>query len=479
MDVVDDQVDTIGHAFLGLTLGCARCHDHKFDPITAADYHALAGILASTRTLDGIKQNNPHVTGWMVRPLGADGERRLSAAREHDKQLHEVCGSMEKVRAELEGMARAPDRRGQETRAERRIADARRRMETLAAEEKRLRATAPPAPPLAMAARDNDKPTDLHIQVRGNPHVLGPQVPRGFPRVLTAGPAARLPADRSGRLELAHWLSDPKNPLTARVMVNRVWQHLLGEGLVATVDNFGVQGARPSHPELLDELAVRFMDEGWSLKTLIRHIVLSRVYGLAVEENREAAAVDPENRFCWQARRRRLEAEAIRDAILAFSGRLDRRLGGSAVASLGESAVSNSNAQGNLPTDDGVRRSIYLPVIRNHLPAVFDVFDFADPDVATGRRDATTVAGQALYLMNSPWVMEQAEAAAVRLLAQAERERLPTLYRRAFGRLPTLAEQRRVDAFLQEASRHGTADVAAWAAVCQAVFGSAEFRFIE
>jgi hypothetical protein len=471
MDVVDDQVDTIGRAFLGLTLGCARCHDHKFDPVSAADYHALAGILASTRTLDGIKQNNPHVTGWMVRPLGAEGERLLSAVREHDKQLHAVCGSMDKVRTELEGMARAPDT------AAGRIADARRRMEALSVEEKRLRAAAPPAPPLAMAVRDDDRPADLHIQIRGNPHVLGPRVPRGFPRVLTTGPAPRLPADRSGRREMADWLADPKNPLTARVIVNRVWQHLLGEGLVATGDNFGVEGARPSHPELLDDLAVRFMEDGWSLKALIRHIVLSRVYALAAEDNPQAA--DPENRFGGRARRRRLEAEAIRDAILAVSGRLDRRMGGSAVAGLGEQAVSNNNAPTELPTDDGTRRSIYLPVIRNHLPAVFEAFDFADPDVATGRRDATTVAGQALYLMNSPWVLEQAEAAATRLLALAEKDRLPMLYRRAFGRSPTLEERRRVEAFLHEAAKQGTPEAATWAAVCQAIFGSAEFRFIE
>jgi hypothetical protein len=487
MDVIDDQIDTIGRAFLGLSLGCARCHDHKFDPVPTTDYYALAGILASTRTLDGTKLNNPHVTGWMQRPLGPEGDRRLAARRDFEKKLDEVGCAMTKIRAELAGDTSSTVQGLSSNLSPMeapRMAAARQRMETLAAEEKRLRAALPPAPPLVMAVSDEASPADLHVNVRGNPHTLGPLVPRGFLGLGSTSPRPRVPADRSGRLELASWLTEPRNPLVARVIVNRVWQHLFGEGLLATVDNFGLQGERPSHPELLDDLAVQLVQDGWSIKHLIRSLVLSRAYGMAVEENARAEKIGPENRLLWRARRRRLEAEVIRDSILAVAGRLDRTMGGSTVAGLGEQAVSNNNAQNDLDTEKRRCRSIYLPVIRNHLPAIFDVFDFADPDATTGRRDATTVASQALYLMNSPFVHENAQAVADRLLALPEADRLSTLYRRALSRLPSAREGERVRTFLREAQKEAGANSgdwerSAWESICQAVFGSTEFRFVE
>jgi hypothetical protein len=311
-------------------------------------------------------------------------------------------------------------------------------------------------------------------------------VPRGFISVATAGARPAISANRSGRLELARWVADPANPLTARVLVNRVWEHLFGEGLVRTVDNFGAQGERPSHPELLDELAARFMADGWSVKKLIRAIVLSRVYQLAVTDDPRAGKADPEDRLLWRAQRRRVEAEVIRDAILAVSGRLDPALGGSSVAALGDRAIDNMS-KGGVQVDGNTRRSVYLPVIRNEVPQIFEVFDFADPDVATGKRDATTVPTQALYLMNSPFVLDQARQAAKRLLALPADDagRLADLYRRALGRAPTRPETEQALRFLADYRRAAASrpkaepDVDAWSAVCLAVFGCTEFRFVE
>jgi hypothetical protein len=479
MDVVDEQIDTIGRAFLGLTLGCARCHDHKFDPVPTSDYYALAGIFASTRTLDGIKENNPLVSGWMLRPLGADGERLRAAQLAHQHKLEAAGASLRKMRADLLGL----DGRAHDADGGRQIALARARVKELEAEEVRLQATAPPSSRLAMAVRDEDRPADVPVNIRGDPHAPGKSVARGFLQVVSWEASQKIPADRSGRRELAQWLTDRDHPLTARVFVNRVWMHLFGEGLVRSVDNFGAQGERPTHPELLDDLAVAFMEDGWSVKKLVRKLVLSHAYQMAVAENAKAARIDPENKLLWRANRRRLDAEVLRDAMLCVSGRLDRRMGGSAVAGLGEFATNNGG-KGGIATDDNTRRSVYLPVVRNDLPPIFEVFDFADPDLSTGKRASTTGPAQALYLMNSPFVMDQAREAARRLIAAADgRDRLTLLYRRALGRSPTTEEWKAVLQFLRGQRSGSTPDaadeLAAWAGVCQALFGSTVFRFVE
>jgi hypothetical protein len=474
MDVVDEQIDTVGRALLGLTVGCARCHDHKFDPIPNADYYALAGVFSSTRTLDGIKENNPLVSGWMLRPLGPDGEKLRAVQLAHQKEIEDVGEALRKARAALlglEGKAGTPATQ---------VGAARQRVQALEAEEKKLNAEMPPAPALAMAVQDEDEPADVPINIRGNPHAPGQIVPRGFVQVASLGAVPAIPAQRSGRLELAEWLTAPEHPLTARAFVNRVWLHLFGEGLVRTVVDFGAQGERPSHPELLDELAVRFMEDGWSVKKLVRMLVLSRAYQLGWTGDPAAERIDPENRLYWRANRRRLEAEVLRDAMLCTSGRLDRTMGGSSVATLGEFATNNGG-KGGIGTDQNVRRSVYLPVIRNDLPPLFEVFDFADPDVCVGKRNITLVPTQALYLMNSPFVMDQARHAARRLLGEArdDEERMTLLYRRTLGRPPSLAEKTATMQFLRH-SATGTneqAELNAWAALCQAVFGSVDFRF--
>jgi hypothetical protein len=635
MDVLDEQIDTVGRAFLGLTLGCARCHDHKFDPIPTADYYALAGIFSSTRTLDGIKVGNAVVSGWMLRPLGgAAGEARAAAVKAHQQKLAALVARIKKVKAELQAhedkaTVRHPDKlpgivvddqdaklvgqwkrstyvrpyvgtgyltddkagkgekaviftprlpkageyevhvaytaasnrstntpvtirfaggektvvlnqterpplgglfqsvgtyrfdagtagsvtiankgttgyvivdavrfvpagalakvketaEGIPAEVRRNIAAAQEQLKKLQAEQKALTAAAPAPPVLVMAVKDEAQPANCRIQIRGNPHSFGALVPRGFLRVATAGQMPTVAAHQSGRLELARWLADPSNPLTARVMANRVWQHLLGEGLVRTVDNFGRQGELPSHPELLDALALRFMEDGWSVKKLIRAIVLSRVYQLRCTTEAAAAKADPENRLLGRAHRRRLEAEVIRDAMLRVAGRLDLTRGGCPVAILGERAIDN-NSQGGVPTDTNLRRSIYWPVIRNDLPQLFEVFDFADPDVTTGKRNTTIVATQALYLMNSPFVLAQARHTATRLLPLPnDAARLAELYRWALGRTPTAKEIQTTLRFLAHYRRGikdpTRRDVDAWTAVCQAMFGCTEFRFVE
>jgi hypothetical protein len=472
MDVVDEQIDTLGRALLAMSVACARCHDHKFDPIPNADYYALAGVFASTRTLDGIKENNPLVSGWMVRPLGKNGEKLHAVHLAHQHKREAVGEVVRKARAELlrwEGHPEAAD-------AARQIAAARKRLNELVAEERRLEATTPPSPALAMSVRDEDTAADIPINIRGNPHAPGPLVPRGFLRVVSTS-ALPIAAGRSGRLELAQWVTARDHPLTARVFVNRVWMHLFGEGLVRSVDDFGAQGERPSHPELLDELAVRFMEEGWSVKRLIRTLVLSHTYQLAFREDAEGQRVDPENRLLWRANRRRLEAEVLRDAMLYVSSRLERTMTGSAVATLGEFATNNGG-QGGIGTDQNLRRSVYLPVIRNDLPPLFEVFDFADPDVCTGKRNATIVATQALYLLNSSFVLDQARQAAERLLREEKTDngRVGRLFRLALGRSPTPVESAAVLDFLR--SHAGRNELQTWASVCQAIFGCAEFRYL-
>ena len=251
---------------------------------------------------------------------------------------------------------------------------------------------------------------EARVQIRGNVHNLGQPVPRGFLRVASNGPAPTMPSHESGRKELAAWLAGADNPLTARVIVNRVWHWLFGAGLVRTVDNFGTTGERPSHPELLDDLAVRFMEDGWSIKTLVRRIVRSRTYRLAAVDDPRVRAADPENRLLGRMNRRRLDAECLRDTILQVSGQLRLEMGGP--------AFPGDLAEDYAYKDAGTRRSVYVPVFRNALPEIFEVFDFADPSMVVGRRNASIIAPQALFLMNDPFVVEQSKHAARRLLAE-------------------------------------------------------------
>jgi hypothetical protein len=330
--------------------------------------------------------------------------------------------------------------------------------------------------PLCMGVKDNKIILDSQLYDRGELAHPVKAVPRGFPRVFEIKVAA--PKAQSGRLELAQWLTSRDNPLTARVMVNRVWRHLFGAGLVRTVDNFGFSGERPSHPELLDYLAIRFVDSGWSVKKLIKEIVMSETYrqasgGLKAKD----AESDPDNRLLSHANRRRLDAEVIRDSMLAVSGLLDTsRRPGSLVAELDGQSVSLIGFDTKLPPDlDGSHhRSIYLPVIRDHLPDLLEQFDVANPNLVTGDRDVTNVPLQGLYLLNGSFVQEMASALAKRI--ESAPNRVERAFELCFNRPPDGQETALAQKFLQSAPGD---DAQRLATFCQALLCSAEFRLAD
>jgi hypothetical protein len=301
-------------------------------------------------------------------------------------------------------------------------------------------------------------------------HTQGENAPRGVLQVAVTGTAPSMPAKESGRRELADWIAGRDHPLTSRVIANRVWHWLFGAGIVRTTDNFGTTGETPSHPELLDHLAGRLVEGGWSLKSLIRQIVLSNTYRQAALLPAKAPEADPENRLLSGANRRRLDAECIRDAMLAVSGQL--QLDPPAGPAFPPSLSSDYGYKAA-----GVQRSVYLPVFRNALAEIFEVFDFADASVTTGRRNASTVAPQALFLMNNPFVLDQARHAAKRLLAEQaadDRARLVRAYRLALGRAPSDAESAVSIRHLESVPEAEQA----WASIFHALFASAEFRYV-
>jgi hypothetical protein len=321
---------------------------------------------------------------------------------------------------------------------------------------------------LAMSVVEEKVIEDTKVHVRGNVHNLSDPAPRGFLTVALHGTPPTIPKNQSGRAELAEWIASKDNPLTARVAANRVWYWLLGEGLVRTVDNFGTTGEPPSNAELLDYLAVTLIDKNWSVKELVRHVVLSRTYRQSAAGDATTIAADPENRLFGRANRRRLEAECIRDTVLAVSGQLDLTRGG---LTFPVGLAADYAYKANAP-----RRSIYLPQFRNAMPEMLEVFDAADPSTVTGRRNSGTVAPQALFMMNHPFVLEQSKLAATRLLAEKHADagaRITRAYHLALGREPTAGERDVAQRFLK-----GKNEKDAWTAMFHALFASAEFRYV-
>jgi hypothetical protein len=602
MDVVDEQLDVIAKGLLAQTVTCARCHDHKFDPIPTRDYYALAGILRNTKALE-----HANVSKWLETPLPAAPEVE-EAVRKHEAVVAALEAKLKAAKATApdtaaKGVLAVADApgvvvddakamkvgewkestysgtyigtgyvhdldagKGQKTltfqpelpatgryevwfayspgasRADKvpvtifsadgektvhvdmkapppidgrfvslgqykfekdgqsfvlvsnegtkghvtadavtfipadklpaakagGKAGASGEIAVLEADLKKLQAAAPHRP-MAMAPTDETTIEETRVHIRGSVHSLGEPAPRGFLRVATYGPTPEFAKDQSGRVQLAEWIANPENPLTARVYVNRTWHWLFGAGIVRTVDNFGTTGEAPSHPELLDWLALRFVRNGWSTKKLVRLLVLSRTYRQAGAVDPKTVAVDPENRLFGHANRRRLDAECIRDTMLALSGKLT-------------AAPDGPPFPATLTADYGFKhtatcRSVYLPVFRNALPELFEVFDFADPSTVTGRRNVSTVASQALFMLNNPFVREQAKAAAERLLAEKlpdDESRITRAYRLTLGRTPSAGERAVAARFLTD---RAAAD--AWPALFQALFASADFRYVD
>ena len=361
-----------------------------------------------------------------------------------------------------------------------------------------------PAVPEAMAVAD-DKPTELRIHFRGSHLTLGEEVPRRFLRVVPAelAPSDSISSSGSGRLELARWITRPAHPLTPRVIANRVWLWHFGLALARSPDNFGLLGEKPTHPELLDWLAAELPRRDWSLKSLHREIALSATYGMSTAYREAADAADPENRLLWRVPRRRLSAEEIRDSLLAVSNRMDRRMGGTYLPTPNRQYVT-STANVNPAIYDLTARSVYVPVVRSALYEVFPAFDFADPSVLAGQRDATTVAPQALFMMNSKLTAEASQGVAEQLLAIPnvdDNERITRLFELAYARLPRTGERERVTAFLErylEATRAADDGVTqtgapqanarnatearrlpAWRALTRAVLAANEFIYLD
>lgn len=628
-DVIDEQIDTLGKAFLGMTLGCVRCHDHKFDPIPSEDYYALAGIFKSTRTLYNYTDN---VARWIDTRLPLHGElademsetekrvraiepslknaqatRKLYSQAEvlakgpkpgapkssrsfpgivvderyasfegdwsfsqffqnytdegyvHDDNAGKgeksivfettlpVAGRYELFLAYTEGNSRSsrtpvtiatssgkstklvdqrsapeflgrfqslgifdsaanalssihlsnrdtdghvvvdaamwmliedesvtdsPERKTELAELKKEIARLEKQLKPLKAKLKEW--------PLAMTVAEDPKPSDAAIRIRGIQSRKGDVVQRGFLQIATLDDAPPISDSESGRLQLAKWIFSSGNPLTARVTANRVWSWLFGEGLVRSEDNFGMTGETPSHPELLDHLAVYLVENDWSIKSLIRYIMTSDTWRQSTIRRESSKDKDLDNRLLAAFPKRRLDAEQLRDSILSVAGQLDPKMFGPNIEGAGEINANSTAAQNteyNYVFKDK-RRSVYTPAFRVKRHELFELFDFANINFTIGQRNTSTVALQALYMLNNPFVIEQSRIAAKRLLeAESDPERrIETAYRVTLGRAPSAGERRLVSEFLNNGQSSDL--VSDWASIYQSLFGSIDFRYL-
>ena len=537
LDVADEQIDAISQGMLGMTIACARCHDHKFDPIPQRDYYAMAGIFLSTDTRYGTAPGfqNRHPTQPLELPAGATLPKMAVSLSAEERGRKEVqLASLKKERDDMVAermkarLAGTPENAQKGARALRLIAE-------VGALEAELAAFDSSGQPKALAMGTLDRPapgtaagfggtlregirsqifgraaafgtiTDSPLFARGEPDKPGEKVPRGFVNALSHGAVPVIPAKTSGRRELAEWMVAPENPLPARVMANRVWHWLFGRGIVESVDNFGTSGQKPANQALLDSLALRLRDGGWSVKKLIRECVLSRTYQMGSAFAEKSFAADPENTLLWRMSKRRLDAECIRDAILATSQQLQIQPPvGSPVALAGEGPVNRPRRGGAEAVVNAATnvRSVYLPIVRDLLPDALDVFDFAEPSLVTGARETTNVPSQALFLLNSTFVATQARLLGERVMASYPGgpnggaaanlgERVTYAYWLVFSRPPDTVERTAAMSFFGKfpaawskgdqstpGLRNAEASTAAWTSFCRALFASAEFRYL-
>ncbi|MCC9601160.1 DUF1553 domain-containing protein [Stieleria sp. JC731] len=620
MDVVDDQIDTLGRAFLGLTLGCARCHDHKFDPVPMEDYYALAGIFKSTQSLNGESQQ--YVSDFNRVPLPtskehrqqitdyenqlSDLEKQLKSAKQKQKQAEnartagflvddvdakkvgpwvestytkgfigkgyshdnntakgectiefrrklpetgnyivrfayntsgnragevpikvETADGIKELRLSqkesldpppwkslgtfrfeagqdavvtisnegtsgyviadaVEFVSEKDADKGQNDEAQQRIAAAVKLVESINQKIKTLKGAKPLPIPVAMAPADlpDGEIADCNVHIRGEVYNLGDVVPRGFLQVCSPGDATIDSPEGSGRKELAFWLTDPDNPLVARVMVNRIWAKLFGEGIVRTVDNFGSRGELPSHPELLDALAIELMRSGWKAKPLIRQLVLSEAYSRSSDYDEQAYQADPENRLLWRANRKRIPAESIRDSMIVAAGEMTDQEPKTPVADKGVLVTkNNATTQEVVSGIDQPVRTIYLPVIRSNIDPLLQSLDVADPDLLVGKRPVTNVPGQALVLLNSEYVNAWANQTADRIFDERSQwdQRVDAVYRYCLSREVTAGEREAIEHYLGIDPRKLTAEQEQQCLrdLVASVFASTEFRMLD
>jgi cytochrome c553 len=453
MDNVDEQIDTVSKSVLGLTVSCARCHDHKFDPIPTTDYYALAGIFTSTDDCAGVKNKmgggglDYYVPSMLVRLSTGAPAPDPAELEKLRADTAEAKAKWDAIRGTPEGLKRAPN--GQPTQRPFRL-----KYEALQARLNEINDPAARADAVH-GVRESATIADTEVRIRGEAERLGPNVPRGFLTVFSVPGAPSVNPAQSGRLELAQWLTSPQNPLTPRVAVNRIWQHLFGEGIVSSVDNFGVTGDVPSHPELLDFLARKFLENGWSTKKLVRELVLTRAYQLGGDGPQAQHDVDPANRYIWRHSPRRLTAEEIRDTILTASGSLQPTPPTASAAKELRMIEMRDNGQEaksiHTAANSAQYRSVYLPLLRGVTPSTLEAFDPVTQTMVTGRRDATTVPTQALYLLNSTFVRSQSLTLGEKIAADRSRfdaDWLKEVYQRLLGRQPKPEEIARDAQFL-------------------------------
>jgi hypothetical protein len=531
MDNVDEQIDVVTRGVLGLTVSCARCHDHKFDPIPTKDYYALAGIFTSTDNASGLRNQmggaglayyDPAnlittATAADLPPVPAEQLEKLRAEVEEAKKAWDA------IRGTPEGLKPGPN--GQPIQRPFRLKYEAKQAELLSLTDPAARGYA------VHGVRDSKTVGDTELRVRGEAEKLGPAVRRGFLTAFNVPDSKPVNPKESGRRELAEWLVNPNNPLTARVFVNRAWAKLFGRGIVSTVDNFGTTGDTPTHPELLDHLAGRFVADGWSVKKLVRTLVRTHTYRQSADATAEAKKLDPENKLLWRHSPRRLTAEEFRDASLLAAGQLDlTRPTGWAAPPLKMIEMRDNGPEAKRVhelADKSKARSVFLPLLRGVTPHALEAFDPVDQSLVSGRRDTTTVPTQALFVLNSPFVRRQALTLAERVLKaeKPDADRIATVYRVALGRSPTEKEVERAKQFVAEYEsaakdkppppeppkkeqpkpkpkkaddppfdpdqidqtgeeaeavvvRAKDARTAAWMALAQALFASGEFRFV-
>ena len=490
LDLADEQIDTTTQAILGLTVSCARCHDHKSDPIPTTDYYSLAGVFINTKTYFGTINavQNRRGTKLLELPI-PDKEsidslslNEMSFIKDRLEQAEERFQDLTRQAREDRLAGRSGNAQQQALRLRTQIAQMKGRLNSVDQNGELITRT--------MGVQDREDFIQPVVLIRGELDKPAQKVDLGFPQVLCDEPM-KLPDNSSGRLELAEWLSSKNNPLTARVMVNRVWGHLFGNSIVTSPNNFGSTGQAPSHPELLDHLALKFMDGDWSIKSLIRELVQTRTYQMSSTHNQEAYNKDPENLLQWRHSPKKIDAEALRDSMLVVSGNLslDRPLG-SEIAWGGDNRVGGFR----LPRDNSSRdrpsnyRSVYLPSARDSLPEALALFDPADSNLVTGKREETNVPDQALYLMNNNFVIEQAESMASRLIkgAKNNRERVGNAFSIAFARSATKKEIDEALAYMRnfilrvgpDSQNRKDIERLALVTFCQSLLISAEFRYL-
>jgi len=463
MDIVDDQIDTVMRSTMALTVSCARCHDHKFDPIPTTDYYALAGIFASTEDDSGLRSGmggasldyyDPKHLGYLSTaahaptapgPAAAQLRAQVDAAKKQVDALADEDAAALKANPTRPPLPPAEVQRRAEI--QRHYIELKENLALLgdAGEEG-----------YAIHSVRDAAANDTTVRIRGVEERHGPAVPRGFLTLVRLSNPAQIPQSHSGRLELAQWITRPDNPLTPRVYANRVWEYLFGTGLVGTVDNFGSMGDKPSNPALLDYLAQDFIRNGWSTKKLVREIVLSHAYRLGSSVPPGYEDVDPANRFLWRHSPRRLETEEVRDSILASSGDLDlARPPGSPSMALRMIEIRDDGpvvASILAAADKSTYRSIYLPLLRDETPSALAAFDPVSQTLVSGNREVTTVPSQALFMLNSPFVRGQALILADRLLAEhgSDSKRIRHAYERIAGYDPSSAGAEKIKVFLAQ-----------------------------